>query len=231
MDSKRSKWRWDNMIYLLGGGLGFKEDLQNEFRSVLKNKNSITFIPTSPQDKIKCKKYKKVNLSWFSDIGINFDKVSMINQEDDVISAQDKIIRSDVIFLMGGDPITQLKFISNKRLENCLSKYEGIIIGISAGALSICKKCIITKDEDYPENIVLDGIDLTNGINVDVHYTNEHDENLYQIIEEHEIDKIYAIPEDGAVRINNEGMKFIGKDKFYIIKRGLKEQVNIQGLK
>ncbi|WP_458786620.1 hypothetical protein, partial [Vallitalea sediminicola] len=149
-----------NMMYLLGGGLGFKNGLGEEFNSVLQNKNSITFIPTSPQDKNKCEKYKKVNLSWFHDIGIEFDKVTMINQEDDVTLAQDKI-----------------------------------------------------------------GIDLTNGINVDVHYTNEHDENLYQIIKEYEIDKIYAIPEDGALRIDNEGMKFIGEDKFYIIKQGLKEQV------
>ncbi|GMQ61699.1 Type 1 glutamine amidotransferase-like domain-containing protein [Vallitalea maricola] len=215
------------MIYLLGGGFGFKEDLQNEFKSVLKNKNSITFIPTSPQDRSKCEKYKKVNLSWFSDIGINFDNVSMINQEDDVISAQDKIIKSNIIFLMGGDPITQLKFISDKKLENCLLEYEGIIIGISAGALSICKKCILTKDQDYPENIVVDGINLTNGINVDVHYTNEHDENLYQIIKEHKIDKVYAIPEDGALRIDNDSIKFVGEDEFYIIKQGLKEQVNI----
>lgn len=214
------------MMYLLGGGLGFKNGLGEEFKSVLKNKNSITFIPTSPQDKDKCEKYKKVNLSWFHDIGIEFDNVTMINQEDDVTLAQDKIVKSDVIFLMGGDPITQLKFISDKKLKNCLSEYEGIIIGISAGALSICKKCIITKDQDYPENIVVDGIDLTNGINVDVHYTNEHDENLYQIIKEHKIDKIYVIPEDGGLRIDNEGMKFIGEDKFYILKQGLKEQIS-----
>ncbi|MFD3157341.1 Type 1 glutamine amidotransferase-like domain-containing protein [Haloimpatiens sp. FM7330] len=215
------------MIYLLGGGKGFINDVGEEFKSTLKDTNSIVFIPTSPEDMDKCEKYKKINLEWFREIGIKFDKVKLINSQDNIEIAKNKITESEVVFLMGGNPISQLKFILDKELDKNLKEHKGIIIGVSAGALSICKKCIITKDEDFSENIVLDGINLTNGINVEVHYTNDHDDDIYEIIKEQKLTEIYGIPEDCALKLENGTMKFIGRKKLYVLKQDFKEEIEI----
>lgn len=214
------------MIYLLGGGRkGFGDETEEDFKLTLKNKKSIVFIPTTPENKDKCDKYKNINLDWFEELGIRFEEIDIIKLEDTCEECKEKIRNKDVIFLMGGDPISQLKLIKDKKIDIELRKMDAVIIGLSAGALCICDKCIITKDEDYPENIVLDGLNLTNGINVEVHYNNSHDKDILDIMTKFFIDQVYAIPEDCSIKLDKSAIKFLGKEKFYVFKNGGKIEV------
>ncbi|WP_425448298.1 Type 1 glutamine amidotransferase-like domain-containing protein [Dethiothermospora halolimnae] len=213
------------MIYLLGGGQGFNNKIGEDFKITLKDKKSIIFIPTTPEDKEKSNKYKKINLDWFKDLDINFEESYMINSDDTSKEVEEKIQNKDVIFLMGGDPIGQLKLMKDKELKSYLKNSNAVIIGISAGALSICDKCIITKDKDYPENIVLEGLNLTNGINVEVHYDDSHDEDIYEIMSDNSISEVYGIPEDSAIKIDGNNLQFLGEEKFYIFKGRVKKEI------
>jgi len=208
------------MIFLLGGGIGFTEPLAHEFRNSIKMNSTITFIPSDPDN---YSKYLDSNIMWFKEIGLIFHEVYVIDKNDNKNTATNKIQKSNVLFLMGGDPIKQLNHIKNTEIIECMKKYEGVIIGLSAGALSICKKCIIVKDEDYPQNIVLDGINITNGLNVDVHYENDHDIDLKNIAKENDIE-IFGIAENCFIKIQQGNNKYIGNGMYCIFRKdGIKE--------
>lgn len=213
------------MIYLMGGVNGFNNKIGEDFKLTLKDKKSIVFIPTTPENKEKCEKYRRINLEWFKEVGITFTDIDIINLEDTLDMVKNKIDGKEIIFLMGGDPISQLKLIHDKQLENDLIGSKAVIIGVSAGALSICEKCIITKDVDYSRNMVLDGLNLTKGLNVDVHYNCEHDSDINEIINNYNIEKIYGIPENCAIKIENDAIKFIGDESFCAFKNGNKTKI------
>lgn len=213
------------MLYLIGGGHGFNNKIGEDFKVTLNDKKSIVFIPTMPGNKEKCEKYKTINLKWFEEVGITFNDIEIIDLEDTPDMAKNKINKKEIIFLMGRDPISQLNLIRDKQLENDLKESKAIIIGVSAGALSICQKCIITKDEDYPQNMVLDGLNLTKGLNIEVHYNCEHDLDINRIMKDYKIEKIYGIPENCAIKLENNTTKFIGNEKFYLFRNGNKEEV------
>lgn len=211
------------MIYLLGGSrTGFGRNTSEDFKKSLKNKKSIVFIPTTPEKEEKCNMYMSINLNWFEDIGLKFKHKDIIKSEDTCEKAKQKIINKDIIFLMGGDPISQLKFIRDKKIDVELNKTKAVIIGLSAGALCISDKCIITKDNTFSENIVLDGLNLTNGLNVEVHYDDSHDGDIFEVMKQNLISEVYAIPEYCSIKLDKNAIKYLGSEKCYIFRDGKK---------
>ncbi len=60
----------------------------------------------------------------------------------------------------GGLPKVFFKYARKFGFVNKLKNFDGIIVGNSAGAMVLCKKCIITADEDHPRTEVVEGLGL-----------------------------------------------------------------------
>lgn len=105
----------------------------------------------------------------------------------------------EVLYFIGGQPERLLQVIHDKELNQAISDFTGLMIGYSAGALAFCKDCILTKDEDYPETIVLQGLKLVD-FSVEVHYRSESDEELLALSNER---MIYALPDGSAIFYTN----------------------------
>ncbi|OGO81938.1 MAG: hypothetical protein A2Y18_08190 [Clostridiales bacterium GWD2_32_19] len=137
------------MVYLLGGGKGFSEKIAESFIKNIVQGSNITFIPTSQEDVETVEKYKTVNIKWLKEIGITFEESFIIGIDDDKKSAVNKLEKSDVIYLMGGLPHTQLELINKLGIEEKIKEFQGILIGTSAGALNLCEYSITTRYDDY----------------------------------------------------------------------------------
>jgi dipeptidase E len=97
--------------------------------------------------------------------------------DTDILSIQDssehsiaKIESSRILFFTGGRPEKLIAQINEKRLLDVIKKYDGLIIGYSAGALALSHDCIITKDDDYPETHLIQGMGIVD-FSIEVHYT------------------------------------------------------------
>lgn len=101
----------------------------------------------------------------------------------------------DVLYFIGGQPERLLQVILDKELTATIRSFPGLMIGYSAGALAFCTDCILTKDEDYPDTIVLQGLGLVD-FSVEVHYRPKSDDELLTLSKGR---TIYALPNGSAI--------------------------------
>ena len=121
-------------------------------------------------------------------LGLLHEKLS----KEDMINM---IEEYDVLYIIGGQPERLLQVILDKELTAAISSFPGLMIGYSAGALAFCTDCILTKDEDYPDTIILQGLGLVD-FSVEVHYRPESDEELLTLSKDR---TIYALPDGSAI--------------------------------
>jgi dipeptidase E len=149
---------------IFGHGLG------NMIKSELKNTKSIVYIP-GDMDKIE--KYRKKYItnftSCFKKIGIEFDDVILITPEMSSEQAQAAITNASFVILMGGNPFKQKEICKQLNIMDTLKKYDGVMLGVSAGAMLMSKYIIITPcSDEYPDFHIEPGLNL-DGISIYPH--------------------------------------------------------------
>ncbi|WP_285767191.1 Type 1 glutamine amidotransferase-like domain-containing protein [Peribacillus sp. SI8-4] len=141
---------------------------------------------------------------WLSTIKAAFSemehaRVDILNENLTEEEMKQAINEHDVLYFIGGSPERLITLMEKKRLTPILKSFKGLLIGYSAGSLAFCTDCIITKDKDYPETIVVDGLALVT-FSVEVHYENQIDAELLPLSSER---KIYALPDGSALFTKN----------------------------
>lgn len=142
----------------------FGHGLGEMFRNELKDTKSIVFIPGGTHRIEAAKaKYIPIFLEHFKNVGIEFDTAKLITPELSKHEAKDLIRNASFIMLMGGNPLKQKELCSQLGLFDELQKYDGVMLGFSAGAMLMSKYIIITPcSEEYPEFQIEEGLNLDN---------------------------------------------------------------------
>jgi cyanophycinase-like exopeptidase len=87
-------------------------------------------------------------------MGIEFENEFLISPNMSSSETQ-KIVRSaNFIMLMGGDPFKQKEMCEKLGLIEILKKYQGVMLGFSAGAMLMSKYIIITPCSDEYEVLI-----------------------------------------------------------------------------
>jgi peptidase E len=131
-----------------------------------------------------------------------------------------KVEGSDLIYLPGGLATVLIERLQNKSVDRLLRKYEGVVVGRSAGALALGKKCVVTKNRRNPTSKMISGIGLV-GFTVKAHYRPSKDDALKRLSKE---EAIYAIPERSAVVYDDGDLSFMGD--VYVFQNGEKTRAN-----
>ncbi len=140
----------------------FGHGLGNLFKEELKECKSIVYIPGG-LDKIEKAKTKYIPLfrEQFQKIGIVFKEENLITTELSTDKAKTLIQEANFIMLMGGNPFKQKELCSQLGILEELKKYNGVMVGFSAGAMLMSKYIIITPcSDEYPEFRVEEGLNL-----------------------------------------------------------------------
>lgn len=89
--------------------------------------------------------------------------------EDDAARAGEKVRKADVIVLAGVDAEETMERIEDLELTEALRSFDGILIGVSAGALVQLRDYhqIETEERDFGYG---QGLGLIDGLDIDVHY-------------------------------------------------------------
>ena len=77
---------------------------------------------------------------------------------------------SNIIFLLGGDTLKQIKSIKYYSLIKYIKNETKIIVGISSGAINMAERVVLAKDieDNIPNLSIYKGIGITN-INIEPH--------------------------------------------------------------
>jgi peptidase E len=152
----------------------------------------------------KADKYRKILTDYFKELGAS--DIEFAELSDSFKEIEEKISKSNLIYLPGGDTNILVERIKNAKVDKLLQKFGKVIIGNSAGASAMCKECILTKGRAHPETTTFSGLGLVD-FSVDVHYSPSKDRELKKLSMKR---KIYAMPEKCAVVYNNGDTSFMG---------------------
>ncbi len=123
----------------------FYDDLAEILKKELCNFDSIVYISAYPNDYEKNKKLAKSEK--FLKIGIEFKTSIVLDYSYTIEETKKVILENNLIFLYGGNPYEQMKFILDYDIGDMLK--EKTLITLSAGSINISNDAICTKDEDF----------------------------------------------------------------------------------
>ncbi|MEA3329638.1 MAG: Type 1 glutamine amidotransferase-like domain-containing protein [Nanoarchaeota archaeon] len=202
-------------IYLLGGAREEKTyaDLDKEIVEGLENK-SMLVIDFAKSDKEKIADKKERLKNHFGKLGIK--SITFTSDYDSNEEIKKQISEVEFIHIVGGDTELLIEQLRQRDLIPDLKNFEGIIEGNSAGAMLLCREAICA-DEGRE---IIKGVGILN-LQIDVHYNKTHDKKLIEISKDK---KIYGIPEQSAIIVENGDLKFI--NEIYLFSEGKKQELN-----
>jgi len=206
-------------LYLLGG--------ENVFRRSAKGVNERAFRDAGDSAVVVVfswarasfdRKYQKRKLLTDYFISLGASTINFIDYSDSNETIAKKMADSNLVYLTGGLASILVERLKTMGVDRLLHSYGGVIVGRSAGALALCRKCIITCRSNSKAKII-SGLGLAD-LTLKVHYKPEKDHALEKLSRQ---DKIYAVPEGSALIYNNDVCSFIGE--VYLFENGVKRML------
>lgn len=150
----------------------------------------------------------------FSCYGIYTENISYINYfADTVDEARGKIEAADILYFLGGVPDQMMRRIEEMQLTDTLLKFDGIVMGYSAGAVIQLAEYHLSPDDDYPEFVYFHGLPYLNGFYHEVHYCGspEQDAAIQRVLRERK-KPVYATKEGaGAILVEDGQITLLGE--------------------
>ncbi len=201
----------------------FGHGLGELFRQELKSTGSIVFIPGGVERVEKAKnKTVPIFLEHLKNVGIEFEKNVLITPDFTKEEAKETVSNADMLMLLGGNPFRLKDFCLELDLINALQDYNGLMLGLSAGAMFMSKYIIITPcSEEYPDFQVEEGLNL-DGISIYPHNNTEEEEYPVKLVSGDEIyvrnDLLKVAAEYGEFYLIQDHMRESGETDVSLIK-------------
>ena len=189
---------------------GFNKVQKEYLKKDIKNNDTITFIATTFDNYEKNDLYYNNLIKHFKNIDITFNKAYLIDNRVEKDLAKDYILKSNIVFLMGGDTKKQIDSIKEYDLFETLKSKEGIILGVSAGSMNQSSRVVYKNDynnyviEDYEGLGYID-------INIYPHLDFNNINYLKEVFEVSNYTKTVMLPNDSFIRIENNNIEFVGE--------------------
>ena len=117
---------------------------------------------------------------------------------------KEKISESSVVYLTGGLPSVLIEHLIKSGIRGLLEGFGGVIVGRSAGALALCRKCVITC-RSSSEVKIIDGLGLVD-VTLKAHYKLGRDKELAELSKKEDI---FAVPKGSALVCDNNKLSAI----------------------
>jgi dipeptidase E len=206
--------------YLLGGENTHKRDAQQINQSAFKDAGNVPRIlvfswARASFDRTYAK--SKLLFDYFRSLGAK--TVNTVDYSCSFPEIKEKIAESDLIYLTGGVPSVLVERLKKSGIHSLLKTFEGVIAGRSAGALALCRKCVITYRRTSEVKII-DGLGLVN-LTLKAHYKLGRDNELKELSKELDI---FAIPKGSALIYDNGKLSFM--NNVYLFSNGERRTVS-----
>ncbi len=205
----------------------------DRIRSVLPYHPKVVFVCSNPEDHGGVCRFAAETCSAFLEAGIPFSSYEVLSGET-AHRAYSMISHSDLVVLSGGHVPTQNAFFRKIRLRHLLHKYEGVVLGISAGSMNMAGE-VYVQPEEPGESIDPDyrrfapGLGLT-GVNICPHFQKVRHAMLdgKRLFEDITFGDsmgrcFYALPDNSYFYQDEEGLLLCGKA--WRIKNGILELI------
>ncbi len=206
-------------LYLLGGENVFKRSAREVNERAFQDAGEPLVVLVFPWARASFDRgYKKRKrlVDYFISLGVS--TINFIEYSDSNETIAKKMADSNIVYLTGGLANVLIERLKNMGVDRLLHDYRGVIVGRSAGALALCRKCIITCRSNSKVKII-DGLGLAD-LTLKAHYKPEKDSALEQLSRQ---EKIYAVPEGSALVYSDGACSFMGE--VYLFENGTKRML------
>jgi len=206
-------------LYLLGGENVFKRSAREVNERAFWGAGeplSVLVFPWARASFDNSYKKRKTLTDYFARLGAN--TINFVDYSDSNQIIARKMVDSKLVYLTGGLATILVERLKKMGIDSLLNDYNGVIIGRSAGALALCRRCIITCRSSSKTKII-SGLDLAD-LTLKVHYKPEKDSVLEKLSRQ---EKIYALPMDSAIVYEKGVCSFI-RD-VYLFENGTKRRL------
>ena len=150
--------------YYLCSGFGPEHSFVNKFGEMLANDlklcKSLVVIPCGG-GKEETEAHVGFVMQQLEEVGIGFERKIILSEDMSREEQRCNIKDADLVYLMGGYPFSQKAFLEECGLCECLQKYSGVVLGVSAGAMNMSKYIIMVTDgANSDETRVEEGLGL-----------------------------------------------------------------------
>ena len=206
----------------------------DNIKKYLSSTNRVVYVSNDPNNVIENEERIKNMMDSFSLSNLNFNEKILLDARNKKDS-KNIILGADIVILSGGKILCQNKFFRSVRLKKILKHFNGIVIGMSAGTMNLCKTIFNFPEEnaDIKEKRWVKGLDFYDKIIIP-HFDGET--NTYQI-ECEEVDVVndyifpashkkefLGIPNGSYILIDgNKNVSFFGE--MYTIENGVTKKI------
>lgn len=206
------------MVKILTSGFpnGFPDDYGRVLKTYIKTGMKLAFVASEFENIYeRTDWYCNHFLKMFSDCGITFDNVNVIDGRMSKETAQDIIRKADVLWLAGGDTPTQFAYLESYGLIPCIRDQKGVIIGMSAGSINMTKTAVCTLTCEHDELKIYEALGLVE-FSIEPHFDKDNlTEELLVLSEKY---PLYGICDDSAIVCTDDKTLYLG-DVFLIDNR------------
>ena len=130
-------------------GGGFTHDIGLRLQERIQSRKLLVFVSSNPSAHEETDYYVNVNTGWFRNIGIEFERVDILDDRKTEDECTGLIANASAIFLCGGATLLQIKFLEDYNLSPFLRGFHGAVMGVSAGAINMSVNSLYTAGKDY----------------------------------------------------------------------------------
>jgi peptidase E len=207
------------ILYLLGGENVVKRSAREVNERAFQDAGDPVAVVVFPWARASFdRRYRKRKVLSDYFISLGACSVDFIEYSDSNAAIAQKIACCNLIYLTGGLVKALVERLRKMRVDSLLRDYDGVIVGRSAGALALCKKCVITCRNNQKARLI-EGLGLAD-LTLKAHYKPQKDTTL-QLLSKGQ--KIYAVPSRSAIVYEDGVCSFIGKA--YLFENGKKRRL------
>ena len=206
------------MVKILTSGFpnGFTDDFSRLLKTHIKIGMNFVFVASEFENIYeRTDWYCNHFLKMFSDCGITFGSVDVIDSRMSIETAQDTVRNADVLWLAGGDTPTQFAYLESYGLIPYIREQKGVIIGMSAGSINMAKTAVCTLTCEHEKLEIYEALGLVE-FSVEPHLNKDNIADELLVISEK--NPLYGICDDGAIICMEDNISYIG-DVFLIDNR------------
>lgn len=148
----------------------------------------------------------------FMNYGISRRNIQILHYyRDSNRKCKNKIYHADILFLTGGYPDRFLYRIDQKNIRGAIKRFDGIVMGTSAGAMIQFDEYHVTPEEEGQDYEYHQGLGLLSGFDIEVHYE-ESFEHLASLVTDLKLHNkpIVALPNWGGMVVDGNEYILLG---------------------